>query len=239
MEAILCADSLPKHVHPQMLCGLLMRRQVLRVGAIFASTLPPRPNPELPNSFRNEVPRRTGRDRHKGFGPTLNTCRDVERSHGSDIHANPTEIAYTILPNMAYFEFLPYDTSFSPNLSPPRLVDLADVEIGKSHGFHNMAPQFRFVKRKNAMLCIDVDNTDEAELQQAVENASVLFAETLPNSPPEEILNQCCLTIEESLNSVYIQSRVSFNSVGPLEIRGNFSALQPVKAALDTGVTPF
>ena len=39
------------------------------------------------------------------------------------------------------------------------------------------------------------------------------------NPPTHEVLNQCCLAIEEALNSVYRQGRVADNSIGPLEIR--------------------
>ncbi|KZV20618.1 hypothetical protein F511_31069 [Dorcoceras hygrometricum] len=183
----------------------------------------------------------------------------------------PSQVSYTIMPNMAYFEFLPHSTSgFAPG-SPPKLVDLADVEVGKEYelvittyaglyryrvgdilrvtGFHNSAPQFQFVRRKNALLSIDSDKTDEAELQSAVENASKLLSEFntsvveytsyadtkhIPghyviywellakdsaNSPSNQVLAQCCLAMEESLNSVYRQCRVADNSIGPLEIR--------------------
>ncbi|KAF8410147.1 hypothetical protein HHK36_002669 [Tetracentron sinense] len=185
----------------------------------------------------------------------------------------PSEVSYTIMPNMAYFEFLPHDPSSSglTRSSPPRLVDLADLEIGKEYelvittyaglcryrvgdilrvtGFHNSAPQFHFVRRKNVLLSIDSDKTDEAELQKAVDNASELLREfntsvveytsyadtkTIPghyviywellvkdpsNAPSKEVLNQCCLAMEESMNSVYRQGRVADNSIGPLEIR--------------------
>ncbi|XP_019165485.1 PREDICTED: probable indole-3-acetic acid-amido synthetase GH3.1 [Ipomoea nil] len=185
----------------------------------------------------------------------------------------PSEVSYTIMPNMGYFEFLPHDQNsdgFTRD-SPPRLVDLVDVEVGKEYelvittyaglcryrvgdilrvtGFHNSAPQFHFVRRKNVLLSIDSDKTDEAELQGAVENASKLLtqfntsvveytsyadANTIPghyviywellmrdpsNSPSKEVLDQCCLAMEESLNSVYRQGRVECNSIGPLEIR--------------------
>lgn len=182
----------------------------------------------------------------------------------------PSQVSYTIMPNMAYFEFLPHEPN-STRDSPSRLVDLADVEIGKEYelvittyaglcryrvgdilrvtGFHNSAPQFQFVRRKNVLLSIDSDKTDEAELQGAVDNASRLLRElntsvveytsyadtkTIPghyviywellvkdssNSPSDEMLEQCCLAMEESLNSVYRQCRVYDNSIGPLEIR--------------------
>ncbi|TKY55657.1 Indole-3-acetic acid-amido synthetase GH3.3 [Spatholobus suberectus] len=182
---------------------------------------------------------------------------------------NPSDVSYTIMPNMGYFEFLPHDDASHD--SPSRLIDLADVELGKSYelvltaysglcryrvgdilqvtGFHNSAPQFRFVRRKNVLLSIDSDKTDEAELQNAVERASALlgefnttvaeytsFADTrsIPghyvvywellmkdacNAPTSEALRQCCLAMEESLNAVYRQGRVADHSIGPLEIR--------------------
>ncbi|KAE8730415.1 putative indole-3-acetic acid-amido synthetase GH3.8 [Hibiscus syriacus] len=185
----------------------------------------------------------------------------------------PSEVSYTIMPNMAYFEFLPHEPNSSgfTRDSPQKLVDLVDVEVGKEYelvittyaglcryrvgdilrvtGFHNSAPQFHFVRRKNVLLSIDSDKTDEAELQKAVENASQLLREfntsvveytsyadtkTIPghyviywellvkdptNSPTDEVLKQCCLAMEEYLNSVYRQGRVADNSIGPLEIR--------------------
>ncbi|KAE8665765.1 putative indole-3-acetic acid-amido synthetase GH3.8 [Hibiscus syriacus] len=177
----------------------------------------------------------------------------------------PSEVAYTIMPNMAYFEFLLIESPASG------LVDLSEVEVGKEYelivttyaglcryrvgdilrvtGFHNAAPQFRFVKRKNVLLSVETDKTDEAELQNAIEKASLLlkefntsvveytsYADTKQiaghyviywellvkdsaNAPTDDVLNQCCLQMEESLNSVYRRSRVADKSIGPLEIR--------------------
>lgn len=42
---------------------------------------------------------------------------------------SPSEVSYTILPNMGYFEFIPLDNSGGPT----RLVNLADVEVGKEY----------------------------------------------------------------------------------------------------------
>ncbi|KAL6657666.1 hypothetical protein ACP70R_005446 [Stipagrostis hirtigluma subsp. patula] len=108
---------------------------------------------------------------------------------------DPSEVSYTIMPNMGYFEFLPVDAAASGDAS--QLVDLARVEVGREYelvittyaglnryrvgdvlrvtGFHNAAPQFRFVRRKNVLLSIESDKTDEAELQRAVERASELL----------------------------------------------------------------
>uniref|UniRef100_A0A0E0LMK7 Uncharacterized protein n=1 Tax=Oryza punctata TaxID=4537 RepID=A0A0E0LMK7_ORYPU len=103
---------------------------------------------------------------------------------------DPSEVSYTIMPNMAYFEFLPVGEAADAR----SLVELAGVEIGREYevvvttyaglsryrvgdvlrvtGFHNAAPEFRFVRRQNVLLSVDTDKTDEAELQRAVERAS-------------------------------------------------------------------
>lgn len=341
-EAILCPDSF-QSMYTQMVCGLVMRHQVLRVGAVFASgllrairflqlnwrqlahdihngTLNPKitdpslresmsrtlkPDPELSSFIIKEcceenwegiIPRIWPNTKYLDvivtgamaqYIPTLDyysnglplACTMYASSEcyfGLNLKpmCKPSEVSYTIMPNMAYFEFIPHDPSAPPlsKHSPPRLVDLADVEVGKEYelvittyaglcryrvgdilevtGFHNSAPQFRFVRRKNVLLSIDSDKTDEAELQKAIDNASVLlrgfntsvveytsFADTktIPghyviywellvkdpanNSPSHEVLDKCCLAMEESLNSVYRQGRVADNSIGPLEIR--------------------
>lgn len=126
-------------------------------------------------------------------------------------------------------------------------------------GFKNNAPQFNFICRKNVVLSIDSDKTDEVELQNAVKNAvnhlipfdaSLIeytsFADTsnIPGhyvlywelrhdgttSIPPSVFEDCCLTIEESLNSVYRQGRASNDkAIGPLEIKivetGSFDKL--------------
>ncbi|CAJ1942935.1 unnamed protein product [Sphenostylis stenocarpa] len=342
-EAILCPDSF-QSMYTQMLCGLIMRHEVLRVGAVFASgllrairflqlnwaqlahdiatgTLNPKitdpaitehmaqtlkPDPELANFITKECSEEnweriitriwpntkyldvivTGAmaqyiptlDYYSGGLPLACTMyASSECYFGLNLNpiCSPSDVSYTIMPNMGYFEFLPHEDAASSSAlsrdSPPRLVDLADVELGKSYelvltsysglcryrvgdvlqvtGFYNTAPQFHFVRRKNVLLSIDSDKTDEAELQNAVENASALlkefntsvveytnFADTksIPghyviywellmkesrHAPTREVLEQCCLTMEESLNAVYRQGRVADHSIGPLEIR--------------------
>ncbi|KAK8268272.1 hypothetical protein V6Z12_D11G054900 [Gossypium hirsutum] len=332
-EAILCVDSF-QSMYAQMLCGLIMRDEVRRVGAVFASgllraihflqnnwkqlahdiatgTLNPKitdapvrecmrkilkPNPELAQLVTIEcyeenweciIKRIWPRTKYLDvivtgamapYIPTLEyysgglpmACTMYASSEcyfGLNLNpmCKPSEVTYTIMPNMAYFEFLPHGSSTSC------LVDLADVEVGKEYelilttyaglcryrvgdilrvtGFHNAAPQFRFIRRKNVLLSIESDKTDEAELQNAIENASLLlkefntsvveytsYADTkqIPGhyviywellvkdsaiAPTDDVLNRCCLQMEESLNSVYRQSRVADNSIGPLEIR--------------------
>ncbi|KAK4846743.1 hypothetical protein QYF36_021548 [Acer negundo] len=185
----------------------------------------------------------------------------------------PSEVSYTLIPTMAYFEFLPVNRrpkSVNEKLDDQQLVDLVDVKVGQEYelvvttyaglyryrvgdilkvaGFKNKAPQFNFVCRKNVALSIDSDKTDEVELQNAVKNAAnhlspfdatlveytshadtsnipghyVLFWEISLGGAtpiPPSVFEDCCLTIEESLNSVYRQGRVSDKSIGPLEIK--------------------
>lgn len=132
------------------------------------------------------------------------------------------------------------------------LVGLYRYRVGdilRVSGFKNKAPQFNFVCRKNVVLSIDSDKTDEVELQNAVKNATnkhlhpfgaslieytsfadtstipghyVLYWEISQNSTttiPTSVFEDCCLAVEESLNSVYRQGRVCDKSIGPLEIK--------------------
>ncbi|XP_076934345.1 putative indole-3-acetic acid-amido synthetase GH3.1 [Bidens hawaiensis] len=337
-EAILCPDWF-QSMYAQMLCGLYDRKQVLRIGAIFASGLlrairffqlnwkelchdirtgtlnakvsdPDiqqcmvrilRPDHDLANIIESEcskenweriIPRIWPNAKYlevivtgamAQYIPTLDyysggllkVCTMYASSEcyfGINLNplCDPSEVSYTILPNMAYFEFLPCDPHSGLTSDNNSLVDLVNVEIGKEYelvittyalyryrvgdvlrvaGFHNSAPKFHFVRRKDALLSIDSDKTTEPELQHAINNASkllnrfdtnvveytsyvdtrtipghyVIFWELLvknPNNyPTNEVLEQCCLVMENSLNSVYRQGRVECNSIGPLELR--------------------
>ncbi|XAR55434.1 hypothetical protein NMG60_11035501 [Bertholletia excelsa] len=188
--------------------------------------------------------------------------------------SNPSEVSYTLIPTMAYFEFLPVNRkngaiSHSEALEHQDLVDLVDVKLGEEYelvvttyaglyryrvgdilkvaGFRNKAPQFNFVCRKNVILSIDSDKTDEVELHSAVKKAAnnllpsdailidytsyadtssipghyVLYWEVGQSTRPipPSVFENCCLEIEESLNSVYRQGRVCDKSIGALEIK--------------------
>ncbi|XP_049932615.1 indole-3-acetic acid-amido synthetase GH3.6-like isoform X5 [Nymphaea colorata] len=113
----------------------------------------------------------------------------------------PEDVAYTILPYLAYFEFLPVETPESC-LQPSELVNLADVQMGKEYeivvttysglyryrvgdilrvvGFYNKAPQFKFVCRGDAVLSLDIEKTSEADLQKAV--AAAETAHLIPHN---------------------------------------------------------
>lgn len=139
-------------------------------------------------------------------------------------------------------------------------------------GFKNKAPQFNFVCRKNVVLSIDSDKTDEVELQNAMKNAvthlvpfdasvseytSYADTTTIPghyvlywelslkgSTPiPPCVFEDCCLAIEESLNSVYRQGRVSDKSIGPLEIKiveqGTFDKLMDYAISLGASINQY
>ncbi|CAH8363479.1 unnamed protein product [Eruca vesicaria subsp. sativa] len=217
----------------------------------------------------------------------------------------PSEVSYTLIPTMAYFEFLPVhrNSGVTSSINLPKaltekeqqeLVDLVDVKLGQEYelvvttyaglyryrvgdvlrvtGFKNNAPQFSFICRKNVVLSIDSDKTDEVELHNAVKNAVthlvpfdaslseytsyadtssipghyVLFWELCLNGGtpvPPSVLEDCCLTIEESLNSVYRQGRVSDKSIGPLEIKvvesGTFDKLMDYAISLGASINQY
>ncbi|KAF3774816.1 Indole-3-acetic acid-amido synthetase GH3-6 [Nymphaea thermarum] len=347
-ETILCPDSF-QSMYSQLLCGLVLHREVLRVGAVFASgfiraikfleqnwpqlvddirtgklddriTDPSvraavadllKPDPKLAdfverecrkNSWQGIIPRLWPNTKYidvivtgtmSQYIPTLDfygnglplVCTMYASSEcyfGLNLSplCDPKDVSYTLIPTMAYFEFLPVHRSngvtdshaISKTLSEKEqkeLVELVNVKLGHEYelvvttyaglyryrvgdvlrvsGFKNKAPQFQFVCRKNVVLSIDSDKTDEVELQNAVKNAVhhlepfdatlaeytshadtsaipghyVLFWELKHGATPIPpcIFEDCCLTIEESLNSVYRQGRVSDKSIGPLEIK--------------------
>ncbi|KAH1121012.1 hypothetical protein J1N35_004172 [Gossypium stocksii] len=372
-ETILCPDSY-QSMYSQMLCGLCQHKEVLRVGAVFASgfiraikflekhwrllcndirtgTIDSqitdqsvreavmkilKPDPKLADFIKAEC----NKDSWQGiitrlwpntkyvdvivtgtmsqYIPTLDyysnglplVCTMYASSEcyfGVNLNplCKPSEVSYTLVPTMAYFEFLPVqrNNGVTSSISVPKtlnekeqqeLVDLVDVKLGQEYelvvttysglyryrvgdvlrvaGFKNNAPQFNFICRKNVVLCIDSDKTDEVELQNAVKTAvnhllpfgatlaeytSYADTTTIPghyvlywelslngNTPiPPSVFEDCCLTIEESLNSVYRQGRVCDKSIGPLEIKvvepGTFDKLMDYAISLGASINQY
>ncbi|KAA3467547.1 indole-3-acetic acid-amido synthetase GH3.6 [Gossypium australe] len=372
-ETILCPDSY-QSMYSQMLCGLCQHKEVLRVGAVFASgfiraikflekhwrllcndirtgTIDSqitdqsvreavmkilKPDPKLADFIEAEC----SKDSWQGiitrlwpntkyvdvivtgtmsqYIPTLDyysnglplVCTMYASSEcyfGVNLNplCKPSEVSYTLVPTMAYFEFLPVqrNNGVTSSISVPKtlnekeqqeLIDLVDVKLGQEYelvvttysglyryrvgdvlrvaGFKNNAPQFNFICRKNVVLCIDSDKTDEVELQNAVKNAvnhllpfgatlaeytSYADTTTIPghyvlywelslnrNTPiPPSVFEDCCLTIEESLNSVYRQGRVCDKSIGPLEIKvvepGTFDKLMDYAISLGASINQY
>ncbi|KAI4333779.1 hypothetical protein L6164_018543 [Bauhinia variegata] len=371
-ETVLCPDSY-QSMYCQLLCGLCQNKEVLRVGAVFASgfirairflekhfallcqdirtgTVNPqitdvsvreavmkilKPDPKLADFIQAEC----GKSSWQGiitrlwpntkyvdvivtgtmsqYIPTLDyysnglplVCTMYASSEcyfGVNLNplCKPSEVSYTLIPTMCYFEFLPVNRSNGVTQSLPgtplnekeqqELVELVDVKLGQEYelvvttyaglyryrvgdvlrvsGFKNKAPQFNFICRKNVVLSIDSDKTDEVELQNAMKNAvthlvpfdasvseytSFADTSTIPghyvlywelslngSTPiPPSVFEDCCLTIEESLNSVYRQGRVSDKSIGPLEIKiveqGTFDKLMDYAISLGASINQY
>ncbi|XP_057964750.1 putative indole-3-acetic acid-amido synthetase GH3.9 [Malania oleifera] len=121
----------------------------------------------------------------------------------------PGEVAFTLLPNMGYFEFLPLgengtlvmevedEEDADEEVDREKLVDLVHVRLGCYYelvittfaglyryrigdvlqvtGFHNKAPQFRFICRRNVVLSIDTDKTNEEDLHKSITTAKKLL----------------------------------------------------------------
>ncbi|KAL1207053.1 Indole-3-acetic acid-amido synthetase GH3.15 [Cardamine amara subsp. amara] len=189
----------------------------------------------------------------------------------------PSDVSYTIIPSMAYFEFLEVEKDSQETGHDPaensEVVDLVDVKIGRDYepvvttfsglyryrlgdvlrvtGFYNNAPQFRFVGRQKVILSIDMDKTYEEDLLKAVTNAKHLLephdlmlmdftsrvdSSSIPGhyvlywelrskvkdaklEPDPNVLEECCFTVEESLDAVYRKGRKNDKNIGPLEIK--------------------
>ncbi|KAK3007865.1 hypothetical protein RJ639_014594 [Escallonia herrerae] len=197
----------------------------------------------------------------------------------------PDDVSFTLLPNMGYFEFIPMgengtlfvDMEEDEEVPINKLVDLVHVRLGCYYelvvttfsglcryrigdvlqvtGFHNRAPQFRFICRRNVVLSIDSDKTNEEDLHKSITVAKrllepynallveyttyadtstvpghyVIYWEIVQHCPEiepsvpliidAEVLQECCITVEEELDYVYRRCRSHDRSVGPLEIR--------------------
>ncbi|KAJ3683718.1 hypothetical protein LUZ60_013945 [Juncus effusus] len=117
----------------------------------------------------------------------------------------PSDVSYTLLPNMAYFEFIELEDGLrygdeeekGVDIFKDKVVDLVDVTVGRYYeivvttfaglyryrvgdvlqvtGFHNNAPQFKFICRRNVILSIDSDKTNEEDLHKSITVAKMLL----------------------------------------------------------------
>ncbi|EFH66826.1 hypothetical protein ARALYDRAFT_472573, partial [Arabidopsis lyrata subsp. lyrata] len=283
-ELTLCPDN-KQNLYCHLLCGLVQRNEVTRMGSIFASVMK-----ELWSNIRsgqlsewitdivaNTIEKICNQKCWKGivtrlwpkakyietivtgsmvqYVPTLNYYSNDMLPLISTIYASsetqfglnlnpmckPEDVSYTFMPNVSYFEFIPVDGDKN------NVVDLADVKLGCSYeavvtnfrirvgdilvvtGFHNKAPQFRFIRRDNVVLSIDLDKTNEDDLFKAVnrgkltlDSSDLMLAMLI--SPlsrdknkdkkskkhielKQETFSECCLLMEDSLDEVYKNCR--------------------------------
>ncbi|KAL8054835.1 hypothetical protein ABFX02_04G018600 [Erythranthe guttata] len=277
--AILCSDS-DQSMYCQLLAGLIHRRRVLRLGAVFASALlraisflerhwrdlcrdiragklddritdPAcrsamsdligRPDPDLAGQIEEICGVGKTTPSWKGilcrlwpnvkyieavvtgsmsqYVPALRYYSDGKLPLVCTMYASsecyfgvnmkplsdPSEVSFTLLPNMGFFEFILLGENGSllmdfeeddeeEALPPTVLVDLVHVKLGCYYelvvttfsglnryrigdvlqvtGFHNAAPQFRFICRRNVVLSIDNDKTNEEDLHRSITAAT-------------------------------------------------------------------
>ncbi|BAT98065.1 Jasmonic acid-amido synthetase [Vigna angularis] len=209
----------------------------------------------------------------------------------------PPELAtYTVLPQIGYFEFIPLrelaetngDSSFL--CMDPKPVGLTDVKVGEEYeivitnpaglyryrlgdvvkvmGFHNSAPEVKFVRRSNLLLNINIDKNTEKDLQIAVESASQLLAEEklevidytshidlskepghyvifweISGEASEEVLGGCCNCMDKAFVDAGYTSSRKVNCIGALELRlvrrGTFQKILEHYVALGSAANQF
>ncbi|KAA3464516.1 indole-3-acetic acid-amido synthetase GH3.17-like isoform X1 [Gossypium australe] len=225
IETIFCPDP-NQGLYCQLLFGLIQRDEVVTVGSLFASTvlrgikflenhwqelcydiktgrlsdwitnsgcrnaasLIMKPNPEQADLIENIY---------------LYACSEAICGINLEPLCKPSDVSYTFLPNMAYFEFLPVKNErhesieMKCNDEDTELVDLVNVKVGQCYelvvstcaglyrykvgdvlmvsGFYNNTPQFQFVERKNVILNVDHEKTSETDLFKAVTEAKALL----------------------------------------------------------------
>ncbi|KAL6850117.1 hypothetical protein ACP4OV_020744 [Aristida adscensionis] len=112
--------------------------------------------------------------------------------------APPESATFAVLPNIAYFEFIPLKTSDCGACTEAEPVGLTEVTVGEQYelvmttfaglyryrlgdvvrvaGFYNSTPKLKFVCRRNLMLSINIDKNSEQDLQLAVDSAAKILA---------------------------------------------------------------
>ncbi|KAL2649378.1 hypothetical protein R1flu_017506 [Riccia fluitans] len=113
---------------------------------------------------------------------------------------SPGETSYTLIPTMCYFEFIPVPVDGQEDIND-EVLDLTSLKEGQEYellvttvfglyryrvgdilkvvGFYNAAPSVQFMRRKNTVLSVDTDKTDEQELQTGVTGAAKLLEDQL------------------------------------------------------------
>ncbi|KAK5843256.1 hypothetical protein PVK06_005708 [Gossypium arboreum] len=227
IETIFCPN--PNHgLYCQLLFGLIQRDEVVKVGSLFASTVlrgikflenhwqelcydikTGRLSDWITDSgFRNSAslimkPNPEQADLIENICNSVYACSEAICGINLEPLCKPSDVSYTFLPNMAYFEFLPVKNErdgsieMKSNDEDTELVDLVNVKAGQCYelvvttcaglyrykvgdvlmvsGFYNNAPQFQFVERKNVILSVDQEKTSETDLFKAVTEAKALL----------------------------------------------------------------
>ncbi|KAJ7518084.1 hypothetical protein O6H91_21G054500 [Diphasiastrum complanatum] len=118
-------------------------------------------------------------------------------------------------------------------------------DIVKVTGFHNATPQIAVYGRKNSILSVNTDKTDEQELRQVVTKAAMVLKEVdmklthftssadrssrpghyalfwelqeSKDNVPSDVLQRCSSILDTSFNNPYMRGRAA-ETIGPLEL---------------------
>ncbi|GJN07056.1 hypothetical protein PR202_ga24847 [Eleusine coracana subsp. coracana] len=141
---------------------------------------------------------------------------------------DPGEVSYTFMPFMGYFEFLPVDGNEE---DASQLVDLARLEMG--HEYEVVVTTYSGLNRYRVGDVLRVTGFPFCSARTEMEMEAV----------NGDVLDRCCLEMEEALSSVYRRKRVVDNSIGPLEIRvirsGTFEELMDYAVSRGTSMSQY
>lgn len=199
----------------------------------------------------------------------------------------PEQVSFTLLPYAAFFEFLPL-TQKAGELHSVGPVDITAVQIGEEYelvvttvaglyryrlgdvvrvtGFYHALPQLAYVRRRNVLLSINTDKTDEKELYHVINQACKILREgnldlldftshadhssrpghytifwELKDSTylEDSILSRCCIALDSSFNDPYKRGRAA-GTIGPLRLcivkEATFYSL--MQYAMEFGASP-
>uniref|UniRef100_A0A0D6R433 GH3 auxin-responsive promoter n=1 Tax=Araucaria cunninghamii TaxID=56994 RepID=A0A0D6R433_ARACU len=116
-----------------------------------------------------------------------------------DPTTSPEDTIFTVVPSLAFFEFIPLQWHQEDWKVESEPVGLTEVKVGQIYevafttagglyryrlgdvvrvsSFYNSTPQLSFVCRKNLLLTVNIDKTTEKDLQISVQKAVQLFRE--------------------------------------------------------------
>ncbi|OIW02324.1 hypothetical protein TanjilG_11218 [Lupinus angustifolius] len=117
-------------------------------------------------------------------------------------------------------------------------------DVVKVTGFYNSTPELKFIRRSGTLLSINIDKNTENDLRLAVVAASKVLAEEklevvdytshvdssqglghyvilfeISGEASEEVLGECCNSLEKSFVDAGYTSSRKVNNIGPLELR--------------------
>ncbi|KAH0860949.1 hypothetical protein HID58_089210, partial [Brassica napus] len=184
--------------------------------------------------------------------------------------SKPCDVSYTTVPSMAYFEFLEVKKDQEAGLYRYRLGDVLRVTgfynnapqfhfVGRNKVVLSIDMDKTYEEDllnavTNAKLLLEPHDFVLIDFTSRVDFSSypgryVLYWELGSKvkdkklEPKREVMEECCFTVEESLDSVYRKGRKNDKNIGPLEIkvvrRGAFDELMNFFVSRGTSVSQY